>query len=45
MIVCKFGGTSLADAANIKRVAEIIKSDPQRKMVVVSLPAKGLPRI
>ncbi len=40
MIVCKFGGTSLADAANIKRVAEIIKSDPQRKMVVVSAPGK-----
>jgi len=40
MIVCKFGGTSLADAANIKKVAAVIKSDPKRKMVVVSAPGK-----
>ncbi len=40
MIVCKFGGTSLADAENIKKVASIIKSDPERSMVVVSAPGK-----
>ncbi len=40
MIVCKFGGTSLADAENIKKVTSIIKSDPNRSMVVVSAPGK-----
>ncbi len=44
MIVCKFGGTSLADASNIKKVAEIIKSDPRRTMVVVSAPGKRFPK-
>lgn len=40
MIVCKFGGTSLADATNIRRVADIIRSDPDRRFVVVSAPGK-----
>lgn len=39
-IVCKFGGTSLANAENIRKVAEIIKSDNERKFVVVSAPGK-----
>lgn len=43
MITCKFGGTSLADAANIRRVAEIIRSDPERRFVVVSAPGKRYP--
>jgi aspartate kinase len=38
--VCKFGGTSLADVDNIKRVIEIIKSDPARRIIVVSAPGK-----
>ncbi|MFI3167225.1 MAG: aspartate kinase [Bacillota bacterium] len=38
--VCKFGGTSLCSAENIKKVAEIIKSDAERKFVVVSAPGK-----
>lgn len=38
--VCKFGGTSLADGNNIKQVASIIKSDSERKFVVVSAPGK-----
>lgn len=38
--VVKFGGTSLADAAQFKRVAEIIKADPARKYVVASAPGK-----
>ena len=38
--VCKFGGTSLADAAQICKVKAIIKSDPQRRYVVVSAPGK-----
>ena len=38
--VCKFGGTSMADANAIKKVAEIVKSDETRKFVVVSAPGK-----
>lgn len=37
---CKFGGTSLADAAQIRKVEAIIKSDPQRRYVVPSAPGK-----
>ena len=36
--VVKFGGTSLADASQFKKVAEIIKSDPERRFVVPSAP-------
>ena len=32
--VVKFGGSSLADAAQFKKVAEIIKADPARRYVV-----------
>ena len=38
--VLKFGGSSLADANQFKRVAEIIKSDPSRRYVVASAPGK-----
>lgn len=38
--VVKFGGTSLADAEHFKRVASIIKADPDRKFVVASAPGK-----
>ena len=38
--VCKFGGTSLADAAQISKVQAIVESDPQRRYVVVSAPGK-----
>jgi aspartate kinase len=38
--VCKFGGTSLASVENIQRVVNIIKSDPARKIIVVSAPGK-----
>lgn len=40
-IVAKFGGTSLATAERIKRAAEIVVEDPQRRYVVVSAPGKG----
>lgn len=40
MITCKFGGTSLADAANIRRVAEIIRANPERRFFIVSAPGK-----
>lgn len=38
--VAKFGGTSLADAEQFKKCADIIKSEPERKYVVVSAPGK-----
>ena len=38
--VLKFGGSSLADAEHFRQVAEIIKSDPDRKYVVASAPGK-----
>ena len=38
--VVKFGGSSLADANQFIKVANIIKSDPDRKYVVPSAPGK-----
>ena len=38
--VAKFGGTSMADAKAITKVAEIIKQDKKRRYVVVSAPGK-----
>ncbi len=38
--VAKFGGTSLADANQIKKVAKIVQDDPSRKFIVVSAPGK-----
>jgi len=38
--VVKFGGSSLADAKQITKAAEIIKSDEKRKFVVPSAPGK-----
>ena len=40
MIVCKFGGTSVASAEQIQKVANIVKSNPARKIVAVSAPGK-----
>ena len=40
MKVSKFGGSSLADAAQIKKVCDIILSDPDRRIIVVSAPGK-----
>ncbi|MDP4180632.1 MAG: aspartate kinase [Bacillota bacterium] len=40
MKVCKFGGTSLASAEQIKKVCEIVTSDSDRQLVVVSAPGK-----
>ena len=40
MIVCKFGGTSVANAEQIRKVANIIKANPERKIVAVSAPGK-----
>lgn len=38
--VVKFGGSSLADAKQFKKVAEIILDDPTRRFVVASAPGK-----
>ena len=38
--VLKFGGSSLADANQFRKVAEIIKGDPERRYVVASAPGK-----
>ena len=40
MKVAKFGGSSVANVVQIKKVANIIKSDSSRKFVVVSAPGK-----
>ena len=41
MIVCKFGGTSVQDAAAIRRLIGIIRSrTPERPVVVVSALAR-----
>ncbi len=40
MVVCKFGGSSLADAARIRHAADIVRSDKARRYVVVSAPGK-----
>ena len=40
MIVCKFGGSSVAEASQILKVKEIINSNPHRRLIVVSAPGK-----
>lgn len=44
MKVCKFGGSSLADAEAVGKVCDIIMSDPARRIVVVSAPGKRHPK-
>lgn len=39
-LVCKFGGSSVADAERIRAVAAIVASDPRRRYIVVSAPGK-----
>ncbi|MBI1336223.1 MAG: aspartate kinase [Phycisphaera sp.] len=38
--VCKFGGTSVADANQFRKVQSIVKGDPERRYVVPSAPGK-----
>ena len=40
MKVCKFGGSSLADATQLNKVIDIVLADPARRIVVVSAPGK-----
>lgn len=39
-IACKFGGSSLADANQFKKVRAIIEENPERSIIVVSAPGK-----
>lgn len=41
--VAKFGGTSVATAAQLRKVKKIVEEDPARKFVVVSAPGKRNP--
>lgn len=38
--VCKFGGSSLADAAQVGKVCDVVLADAARRVVVVSAPGK-----
>ena len=40
MKVVKFGGSSVASAAQMRKVAKIVLADPSRRVVVVSAPGK-----
>lgn len=40
MIVCKFGGSSVADADQIRKVQSILSADERRQVAVVSAPGK-----
>lgn len=42
-IVCKFGGTSLAGADQMRKVRDIVVAEPQRRIVVPSAPGKRTP--
>jgi len=44
MKVVKFGGSSVASAAQMRKVAKIVLADPARRVVVVSAPGKRSPR-
>lgn len=43
IIVAKFGGTSVANAAQFRKVKDIIQSSPERRFIVVSAPGKRFP--
>jgi aspartate kinase len=39
-IVCKFGGSSLADACQMQKVTQILRGDSRRRFIVPSAPGK-----
>lgn len=43
-IVCKFGGSSVAEAKQFQKVKAIVEADSRRKVVVVSAPGKRNPK-
>jgi aspartate kinase len=42
-IVCKFGGSSLADADQFRKAAQIVRAEPARRFVVPSAPGRRTP--
>ena len=42
-VVAKFGGTSLADAGQFRKIKAILEESPERRIVVVSAPGKRFP--
>ncbi|RIO93457.1 aspartate kinase [Staphylococcus haemolyticus] len=40
MKVAKFGGSSVSNVTQIKKVLDIVNSDPERKIIIVSAPGK-----
>ena len=44
MKVVKFGGTSVASAAQMRKAADVVLADPDRRIVVVSAPGRRTPR-
>jgi aspartate kinase len=43
-IVCKFGGSSVADSVQFRKIRSILQGNPGRKIVVVSAPGKRNPQ-
>ena len=43
LTVAKFGGTSVADAGQFRKIREIVAGDPGRRFIVVSAPGKRDP--
>ena len=43
IVVAKFGGTSVADAVQFRKIREIVESNPERRFIVVSAPGKRYP--
>ena len=40
LVVVKFGGSSVADGRQLRKVRDIVHGDPRRKIIVVSAPGK-----
>ena len=45
MKVVKFGGSSLANSEQFKKVGDIIRADKDRKYVIPPLPESAFPKI
>ena len=43
IVIVKFGGTSVADAAQFRKIKEIVNENPERRFIVVSAPGKRFP--
>lgn len=40
MKVCKFGGSSVKNSTQIKKIVDIVKRDEKRQVIVVSAPGR-----